>query len=361
VWTDASESTARELVARMEDLRQAVIGIGFRGADRPGRSLVIALRDDDEVGAFLPQGDFRAVASYGGATMHQPMILLSANPARDPKGTVTAHELTHTISHAVIRRQPRWFAEGLAKFFETIEIDRRAGTIDLGRGPTYRGEPLRMRRMIPLAKLFACKSTECTDGSFYVTAWALFTYAFNRYPQQLAQYEDLLASGTPSEKAWQTAFGAIPLETLEAEMRQWIAHGSHTVLHFNARLKSWPVSVSPLDDADVYATRAMLRMQFQEGRETEARKLLDEALAIDPTHPLARWLEYKLTEKPDAEIAKKVIAAHPDDWRGWFILAAATKDREAIEKVCALASANPLVEVGCPTAPAATSRSPDPS
>lgn len=345
VWTDASESTARELIAHMEDLRQAVIGIGFRGAAGQGRAFVLALRDDDEVAAFMP-GDFAAIASPADSVIRQPMILLSANPARDPKGNITAHELTHTISAAVIRDQPRWFAEALATFFATIEIDRSAGTIDLGRAPTIRGEPVVMHRLIPIAKLFQCESLDCADGAFYATAWALFTYIFNKYPQQLAQLEDLLAAGTPSKQAWSTAFGAIPLETLDTEMRQWLTNGSHTVMHFTAHLQTWPVTVATLSDADVYAARALLRIEFQDRRD-DAKKLLEAADALDTANPLARFLEYQLTKSTDTQVAKAVTVAHPDDWRGWFLLAKATNDSAAFEKMCVLAATNPEVHVGC--------------
>src|SRR6185503_20191071 len=60
LWTDTSESRARELMRSMEDLRHVVIGIGFRGGGA-GRVLVIALRDKAESEAVLPPGDFTAI------------------------------------------------------------------------------------------------------------------------------------------------------------------------------------------------------------------------------------------------------------------------------------------------------------
>lgn len=347
LWTDASESTARELVRHMEDLRQAVVGIGFRRANASGRSLVVALRDDDEVQAFMPRGDFAAIASPSSSVVAQPMILLSANPEHDPKGEIAAHELTHTISASVIRDQPRWFAEGLAKFFETIEIDRGRGTIDLGRAPTYRGEPLVMHHMTSLAKLFACKDLGCADASFYVTAWALFTYLFNKYPQQLTQYEDRLAAGTPDRTtAWASAFGGISNETLEQEMRDWLRSGSHLVLHFTGKLPEPAIHETTLGDADVHAARAVLRLEFQ-GLTDAAKIEIEAALAVDRTNVLARFLAYQIDRTIDVSVAREIAAAHPDDWHAWFLVAKAASDddevRAAMAKTCTLIGANPAI------------------
>src|SRR3954465_2482221 len=63
LWTDTDEATARALRVRMEALRQAVIGIAFGGGDSPGRSFVIALRDDKETGEYMYRDNFVAVAS----------------------------------------------------------------------------------------------------------------------------------------------------------------------------------------------------------------------------------------------------------------------------------------------------------
>lgn len=48
------------------------------------------------------------------------------------RAAVVTHELTHVISHNVIANQPAWFAEGMAGFFETVRLDERRSTIELG-------------------------------------------------------------------------------------------------------------------------------------------------------------------------------------------------------------------------------------
>jgi hypothetical protein len=38
-------------------------------------------------------------------------------------GTTQAHELAHYLSRFFLLRQPRWFAEGLASFLETVHLE----------------------------------------------------------------------------------------------------------------------------------------------------------------------------------------------------------------------------------------------
>lgn len=145
LWTDTPVDRARELVGEMEHLRQVVIGTSFRSVARDGRVFVIGLRDEDELHVYYPE-QFLAIASPAdGNALHQPMIVLAASTRAGGEDHIEAHELTHVISYGMIARQPRWFAEGLASFFETIQIDERRGTVDLGRPHERRGRPMQLQ------------------------------------------------------------------------------------------------------------------------------------------------------------------------------------------------------------------------
>lgn len=285
VWTDASEESARALVAEIEHLRQVVVGTAFPGANATSRSFVIALRDDDERSAFVP-GDFAALAAPpDGNLLREPVIVLSASSNVEASDRIEAHELVHVISHALIRRQPRWFAEGMAKYYETVEIG--GGTADLGREPTYRGQPMMIHHLEPIAQIFACASLACTDQAFYATAWALFTYLTNTHRDQLAHYEAVLAQTGDDRRAWQEAFGGLPLDQLEHDLREWLAHGSHVVLHFKVQLQEAPVQIRAITDADVYALRAFMTYEFIGDRE-RVKADLAAAQALEPQNPLAQ-------------------------------------------------------------------------
>ncbi|MBV8762416.1 MAG: hypothetical protein JO257_34345 [Deltaproteobacteria bacterium] len=285
LWTDAGEGRARTLVTEIEHLRQVVVGTAFRGAEGSMKTFVIALRDDDERSAFVPD-PFSALASPpDGNLLKQPVIVLSASSNIEASDRIEAHELVHAISHAIIHKQPRWFAEGMAKYYETVEIGD--GTADLGREPTNRGQPMVMHHLEPLAKVFECATLECADYAFYATVWALFTYLTNVHPDQLAHYEAVLAESGDDRRARQEAFAGVPLEQLETEMKDWLAHGSHKVLHFKVQLQEPHVQVRTLGDADVYAARAFMTYEFV-GNHDLVRRDLAAARAIDPNNALAK-------------------------------------------------------------------------
>jgi hypothetical protein len=326
LWTDTSPTRARELMREMEDLRHVVIGVGFRGGGE-GRVLVLGLRDLDEARAYMP-GEFRAMASEANSYIHQPMIMMAAN-AEDE---VVTHELTHTISQTVIPVQPRWFAEGIAKYFETIKIDREHGTADLGRGPTYRGEPIVISRLMSLRELVACNDLRCVDRHFYAAAWALFTYLMNTKRDDVRTYIPLVEHAN--------------LDQLELEMKRWLVTGSHTVLHFSLKLPSYPVTERVMSEADIHAARALLRLEFQE-RADLAKLEAQAALAIDPTHVLASFIIYRADKTIAPGQARAVAAAHPDDWRAQLLLAWAVREGDeaaaAFKRGCELAAKNPAL------------------
>jgi len=330
LWSDTSQSRAHELMRQMEDLRHVVIGIGFKGGGE-GRVLVIALRDEYETKAFIT-GEFDALASPSNTYINQPMIMMSAEGDNE----VIAHELTHTISQTVIRDQPRWFAEGLAKYFETLELDRGRTIVDLGRPPTYQGQPMPMSRPLPLRQLVACKDLTCVDEHFYVAAWALFMYLMNVKHADIATYIQLIATTN--------------LDQLDDEMRRWLVNGSHQILHYNIKLPSYPVTERTLTDADVHAIRGLLRLQFQEDN-AKAKEQAEAALALDPTHVLASFIRYRIVKTITPEAARALVTAHPDDWRAQMMLAWTIKQGEeahaAWVRGCELAAQNPALVTNC--------------
>jgi hypothetical protein len=260
VWTDVGEARAKELVGEIERLRQVVVGTAFPRATSMSKSFVIALRDDAETSAFIP-GDFAALTSPpNGNLLSQPVIVMSAQSNVIGNDRVTAHELVHAISHAVIPVQPRWFAEGMAKFYETVDIG--PDYADIGRAPDYRGQPIAIHHFEPIREMLACKTLACTDYAFYATAWAFYTYLANTQSDRLASYEAVLVQTRDPEQAWKQAFADTSPEQLEQDMRQWLVNGKHQVLHFKVSFQGASIAERALGDADVYAARAFMRFEF---------------------------------------------------------------------------------------------------
>ena len=360
VWTDADRAQVRELVQQMEHLRQVVIGVAFPSVPADGRVLVVALRDDDELAAFSKTGQPRALAMTAGAPLWQPTIVLSAFSTFQTSDRTVAHELTHVISFAVVHHQPRWLAEGMAEFFETVRLDPDRGTADVGVAPEYRGSPLRMAHLIPISKLFEWNEISEHEEREYSTAWALFTFLINVHQRELAHYLQLLHSvGSPCARStadqaaaiWREAFPSLPLAEVDNELRQWLVTGSHVVMHFNVQLRDWPIAERALGDADVYAARGAMRALITD-RRVDARADATAALAAEPANVLARLLVAALDRaEPTVDQVRAMTAAHRDDWRAWWVaahvLSAAHGDAaeiaDAQRTACALFARNPAL------------------
>ena len=337
VWTDAAPVRARELVRKMEHLRHVVSRIAYPTSPTQGKSLVILLRDDQELRAFDFRGEARAYASLAAPPLWQPVMVLSLTSGEDGD-RLLAHELTHVVSSGVIHEQPRWLAEGMAEFFETMQLNDERTTVMVGAVPQVVALPSPQRaRPVSIAQLFAWRglSSYGREYALYAKAWALFAFLLNAHPNELAHYLWLIdRTGDPAngaladqqQRAWDAAFPALSVATLDDALGQWLDEGSHMVLKFVVKRHHWPVAARWMTDADVYAVRAlMLADGTQQARQREE---LVAALAAEPTNVLAWVVKVSLGDKLAVEDARAVAAAHPDDWRAWWLATTALSEAQ---------------------------------
>ncbi len=347
LWTDGTSARGHQLIREMEHLRQVIVGAVFPTVPAEGRIIVIALRDDYELQAFSLTDEPRAYAMLPHWPMWQPMIVLAAD-SNQPQGDQTvAHELTHAISWGVVHHQPRWFAEGMAFYLQTVGLDPDRTAVDIGAAPTYRGAPLRLGRLVPLPSLFAWRGMTTDEYPQYSTGFALFAYLFNEHRAELSHYMQLLDQMPTADPAvvWQQAFPSLPIGDTIDTLREWIVHGHHTVLHFTTEPRTWPVTERTLGDGDVYAVRALLRCR--DTRCSAAAADLAAALAADPTNVIARVIETGVTKHVALSDARAVVAAHDDSWLAWMLLAEALpvgdERTRAIANACERAARNPAI------------------
>src|ERR1044071_2727386 len=321
--TDASADRAHEIVSDAEHLRQVLIGTVFQTVAREGRIIMIALRDLDEYHAYASDRSGGRMHFASNNLLYQPLIVLPADTPLSSGARTEAHELCHVLAYALITRQPRWFAEGLAEYFETIKLDESAGTVELGREPTYQGRPTRIHHLISLPTMFACTGAACTNPAFYATAWALFTYLQNAHTAELAQFEQRLAANHDWKAAWSEAFPGLSINALESDLRVWLTSGSHRLLRYNVKLSDFPVSVRILGEADIHAIRGLLAPTPEaELVEVEA------ARRIEPTNVLANLLAHVHGHPVTFDAARAIAAAHPDDWHAWRLVVSTASTRD---------------------------------
>jgi hypothetical protein len=324
----------------MERLREVIYGTALFGRRDDGyRVFVIALANKEEVATYLP-AQFNAYASGVGA-LFQPVIIIAAD-ALDTRDTrrILTHELTHVISYGPLPNQPHWFAEALASFYETADVD---GTrVDLGKPLEERAQQLRHEHALPLAQLFACSEHACMDSLFYSTAWALFTFLATEHAQELFDFMNLLSTTAEDAQGdlWAKAFPSLASPTAaDHAFLSWVAHGKVLVREYTVKQATWSATDRALTDADALAARGVAKFLF-DGKEKELPKDIADAIALDPNNLVARMIESRVHEHIPLEVARAVAAAHPDDWRSWFLLRRATtggaEARDAHDKMCAL-------------------------
>lgn len=349
LWTDAAEARGQALIRELEHLRQVVLGVGFsNAAPQVGRSLVIALRDRDEVNEFVPK-EFVAYSWSGGGAIKQALVIVPADSGDDDARIIT-HELTHVIAYNVLQNQPRWFAEGLGNYFASVSLDPGQAVVEVGKPLDYIVSRLRPNHPTPVAAMFACTQHECMDDMFYATAWAMVAYLANDRPQDLVRYTERLRE-LPEEaqaQAWTEVFPDLSPEAFDHELKKWIAYGQYTVRRYKVELQDWPVVDRALADADVLAARATMRQLFAADSDPPPAELAA-ALAAEPTHLIANLLRVAYKQPITVDEARAVADAHPDDWRAWWIFGRTVGKgpdaRMAWEKACALLADDPAAWV----------------
>jgi hypothetical protein len=310
------------------------------------------MRSQREVDPYLARG-FVAVAWSPGFPTYQPGILLSVD-GLDYDRRIVTHELMHVLSYSALPIQPRWFAEGLASYFETLQL-AEDGSFELGAPVDDRLRLLRQpARGARVATVFACTEARCSDSPFYATAWALFSYLTNRRSSDLLRYIQRLLE-LPKEdqaSAWPEVFPDLTPDKLDAILDDWIKTGDLTVHHYKIKLRDFAVTQRSLGDGEIYAARALLRYR------SDGRPLAEAAaaLAADPDNVIANMINMRSAEKPNLVTAQRLTVAHPDDWRAWWLHKLVTQDSDEAKRdmaqVCALVARTPAIlpRHTCPSA-----------
>ena len=356
--TDLDRDAAVETLANLEELRATLALSLAAESDIPnGRLPVISLdRGWNEVAAEDIEGFFVS------SVLWRPLVVIKAGSQLSDE-VVIKHELVHFYSQKVIRHQPRWLAEGLAAYFQTIEYDAGAGRITVGRPPSDLLGVARRRALVDARRLFAATQiTENDRDIFYPTAWLAVHYLMNHRRAAFIAYEAALARESPDPDAWAHAFPDLPPEKLDDELASYVDGGQYELLIYPFKPPAVRIDGErTLDDADVHATRALLvaassrdpGLQWGRVPATEMRARAEreavEALRAAPDHLLAQAVQSFLIGDPtDLEKARAVSRAHPNDWLPWLLVARALKEkspeqREALERAMVLAGRDPTV------------------
>ena len=181
-------------------------------------------------------------------------VLLSDLDAATARETIRAFE--RHIAFQSIPNQPRWFAEGLATYFQTASFDDEQRFV-IGGAPRDLLQLLHRLRRVPAAELFTerCERSGCALLCELVVARALLS----RHGDAFVKYQDALAEGLAHPAAWTRAFPELTPERVDDLLDQYYTEGRYDYyLRVVPQHAGRASNVNVLDTADVYALRAHL-------------------------------------------------------------------------------------------------------
>jgi hypothetical protein len=257
--------------------------------------------------------------------LFEPWIVVPAPNYADRLETV-AHELTHYMAYQAMQNQPRWFAEGLASYFESARFDGD-DSFEIGRVPASRFQSLRIFGWEPPSKLLAGSAP--SEPRFYASSWLLVHYLMTVRSDEFANFQGNLARGLSDAAAWGQAFPQLSGAALDHAVQEYAQAGQYERYVFRFEPPEVQTSSRTMSRADEHALRALLRMtcfKCPDHLRGQWREDVQLALSSDPSN--VRAIALTVTdESQNAELAlsraRVLVRERPEDWLAWVTLGVA--------------------------------------
>lgn len=293
--TDRDEGDAREALTELEHTYAALHDIAFPQVNVDGsRIVVVHFNRERDYNQFSPaQTSGQFYWKLPNDLEAEPTMLVWGKLDASARATLQ-HELTHMFVRASLGGAPPWLNEGLAQYYETLEVSD---------GFAYVGRPLRKARAwpktewgqersgvfmtatVPIGALPRVKDlVEMSSSQFYVwsdkgrqptldegragTANYLGAYGLVHMilhePEYQAKFDammELVSRGVPIRNAWQGSFDDVSTDELESDYRR------HLLNRYETMVLKTPYALAPvaaeldraMAPADVHVLWARLR------------------------------------------------------------------------------------------------------
>lgn len=345
ISTDLDESSALETARRLEETRAALLAVAWPGAaDPPGRTEMLIARSK-QLARFMPAlSDGFAVRS----TQFPPMIVFA------PGGTgvipdVVPHELAHNLSHWFLPFQPRWFAEGLAVYLQTVRYDADKHEATMGVVPerwvphqSGVGSPgsgtvgARHTRLIPPTELLAMSDLGDVPAEpqkmteFYYSSWLLTQHLINHQADRFGDFQVALGHTVDWRNAWNLHFEDV-MSHLDEEVFEAARQPQYSVLTTRMTMPELPITHRAMPEAAVHGMIARAALHGQQHHATLVQDEVKKALSLDPNDLNALSASFYGIPKESAqqvELARRAVKAHPESGIAWLMLASVIPQKD---------------------------------
>ena len=290
---DASEGQIRRVAERLEQFREALLGVlpGAR-AQSPVPTVVMVFATDRSMTPVKPlfRGNPIEIGGYFQSGEDVNYIAVNAE-ILDLAVLTIFHEYAHFLVTNSQGRVPVWVGEGLAELYEVTQQLDGGKSVVIGRAPAHHIALLQRSTLMPIKELVAVERSASVynEGNrrsvLYAQSWALVHYLTlgnqARAPQFRA-YLSALRAGTPDQEAFAAAFGK-DAGGLDRELFEYVRQFTFPAVRVDFPAKSASTSVPrgrTLDDdeADAY----LADMQARVDRVDEARARVAAIQKRDP-------------------------------------------------------------------------------
>ena len=381
--TDLDAPVAKEVALELETMFSSLADLGFASPfEVRTRMNVVYFRHREEFEKVAP----KLTAGVFGMESHDfertPLAILQGDFTKQTR-EVIQHELTHLFVHANYPQAPIWLNEGLAQYFQALEVSD--GMAILGRPPRrsrfWKG-PWAAKIVdgeytlsIPMSEAPSARSLVSMDfaefegaansdwrtadgqnaikklAANYAGAWSLVHLLMTdpAYRPLFDEYQRLLLRGESSDRAWAETLGKVPVEKLQADYTGSLVR--FETLTFQTKYTPPPVhadQVRALSEADVHVLWAKLRNWKTADGRAAAEADLKEASAHGRNHPelaeaTAYWQEANGNAASAESALNAALAERPNDPRllnamGWVEFSAVVgkvRAPEALEPIAA--------------------------
>src|SRR5437868_5029807 len=260
--TDLGEAEAREVAGQLELVRAALIGASPWRSKSPmaGRLHVIDLASKDELSEFAAEGidGFVTADAFG-----ERILVMSAERSPEQQ-TVLKHEMAHVIANEFLVRNPRWVAEGIACYLETMQFDPPARRVYVGDPSSDRLAWLRRHPVPDFAAVFATGSEAMqlspeAGFAYESAAWVLVHYLAIQRKEKFDAFLGRLGRAEDPRQAFAAEFPDLTDGKLPEEIARYVKEFSQYV-RFSIE---WPqiqpkAAIRAVPRPEVHALRADL-------------------------------------------------------------------------------------------------------
>jgi hypothetical protein len=193
VESDLDQFSAGDAARQLEFLKERLVRAMPVALPQQPRLQVVLFATAEELHGYVPEAAGVFQRDLGGGER----ILLSdrLGPALR---LVIAHELTHQLAAYALKRQPRWFSEGLAM---------RLSDVATGLVSTQFASGALTNASMPARDLFAWREPLPKEARrLYVTAWLLIEMLDQSRHEEFVAYLQRLAQGADPAESWNAIF-----------------------------------------------------------------------------------------------------------------------------------------------------------